>query len=79
MDVAELPEITHFWRRLSSTRHYAPRKLATPDSFVEHTPRENSNQSTFYLQNPIMSMSLQYLVYFIQHRVLKIIYYNARV
>jgi hypothetical protein len=41
------------------------------DSSIEYTPRENSNQSPFYIQNPIMSTSLQYLVYFIQHRVLE--------
>ena len=34
---------------------------------------------TFYLQNPIMSTSLQYLVHFIQQELLEIIYYNTRV
>ena len=48
------------------------------DSFVKHTPRENSKQSTFYIQNPIMSTSLQYLVHFIQQEFLEINYYNPK-
>jgi hypothetical protein len=79
MFVAEPSKITHFRRNLSSTRHYIPRKWARSNSLVERTQRENLKQSTFYIQNPITSTSLQYLVYFIQHGVLEIIYYNTRV
>ena len=77
--VEEPPEITRFQRRSSFTRHLAPRKLATSDSSIEPTPRENSKQSTFYRQDPIMSTSLQHLVHFIQQEFLKNIYYNTRV
>ena len=64
--MAEPPEITRFQRRSSSTRHYSPQKWATSDSSFEHNPRENSKQSMFYILNPIMSLNLQYLIYFIQ-------------
>ena len=77
--VVEPSEIKRFWRRSSSTRHSTPRKRAISDSSVEHTPRENSKQSTFYIQNPIMSTSFQYLVHFIQQELLEIIYYNTKV
>ena len=33
----------------------------------------------FYIQNPTMSTSLQFLVHFIQQEFLEIIYYNTRV
>ena len=36
-------------------------------------------QSTYYRQGQIMSMSLQYLVHFIQQVFLEFIYYNTRV
>jgi hypothetical protein len=32
-----------------------------------------------YIQDPIISTSLQYLIHFIQYQVLEIIYYNTKV
>ena len=46
--------------------------------FRQAHPKRELEQSTFYIQNSIMSTSLQYLVHFIQE-FLKIIYYNTRV
>ena len=46
---------------------------------MEHTPKKNLKPSISYIQNPIMSTSLQYLVHFIQQEFLEIIYYNTRV
>jgi hypothetical protein len=77
--VTEPSELTHFRKHLSSTRHQVPWKWAKPCSSVKHTPRENSKQSTFCIDNSIMSTSLQYLVHFIQYRVSDILYYNTKV
>jgi len=54
-------------------------KISYIGQFRRAHPKGELEQSTFSIQDPIMRMSLQYLVHFIQHRVLKIIYYNTKV
>ena len=38
-NMVESPEITHLWRRLSSTRHEAPRERATSSGFRRAHPK----------------------------------------
>ena len=67
-----LPEALIFHQTLS-----AP-KISYIGRVRRAHPKGELEQSTFFIQDPIMSTSLQYLVHFIQQEFSKIHYYNTK-
>ena len=67
-----LSEVLVFHQMLSTP------KVSYIGRFHRAHPKEEVEQSMFFTQDPIMRMSLQYLVHFIQQEFLEIHYYNTK-
>ena len=53
-------------------------KVSYIGQFRQARPKGELEQSMFFIQDPIMRASLQYLVYFIQQEFSEIPYYNTK-